>query len=579
MRSVGMDPRSRLIAAFLPGLVAIVFFNPALGEAVELHDSPHAEAIVPASDPPVVISPTQGDQWPLRSRQFIRWSGFISPVVSIEISYNGGADWTDIANTSNTGSYEWIVTERTRLERCDPTCTIRITDLISVISGSFTISDGALIPARGNTGAHIDDQPIANTEKLPLILIYGIRLSTIFGYQIGGDEATWDGFLEYFVSQPALLQHFKPYVFFYDSLWSNSTTPIFDAGAQLRDALHQKYQDPGPDSFAGKPVVIVAHSMGGLVARSFMQHHWFPDGPQGGERVLRLITLATPHHGTPVANDPLHLFDPDQWGDFVQDLQWDNHKYNPFTADFPLNDWLRELNCIPDSICPTSAGYRTFYEKIFAYAGDSGGSSRPELIPPEEELRVYGYPDNDGVVPVESALFEGRSIEHYGVFSGCDHFEMANGDCGTAGQDLLASIAAAVVYGDDPAGPDLTGVWLSLTQRCEGTGETQKCRLKGKVRTRNQGNQKTRKKSYLNFYLSPDNVLDGGDTFLRKVTVGTLKPGKTKSKELKDKLPTGENASGKYVIAVVDATDRIAELDETNNVLVFGPIPFPPNSP
>lgn len=122
-------------------------------------------------------------------------------------------------------------------------------------------------------------------------------------------------------------------------------------------------------------------------------------------------------------------------------------------------------------------------------------------------------------------------------------------------------------------------MWLSLTQRCEGTGEAQECRLKGKVRTRNQGNQKTRKKSYLNFYLSPDNVFDGGDTFLRRVTVDTLKPGKTKSKKLKYKLPTGEDASGKYVIAVVDATGRIAELDETNNVLVFGPIPFPPNSP
>lgn len=50
MRSVGMDPRSRLLAAFLPGLVAIVLCNPVLGEAVELHDSPRGEAIVPASE-------------------------------------------------------------------------------------------------------------------------------------------------------------------------------------------------------------------------------------------------------------------------------------------------------------------------------------------------------------------------------------------------------------------------------------------------------------------------------------------------------------------------------------------------
>src|SRR5262249_19322730 len=52
---------------------------------------------------------------------------------------------------------------------------------------------------------------------------------------------------------------------------------------------------------------IVAHSMGGLVARAYMQQHKHNTGvflgKDGGERVLKLITLATPHHGTPGAND------------------------------------------------------------------------------------------------------------------------------------------------------------------------------------------------------------------------------------------------------------------------------------
>jgi triacylglycerol esterase/lipase EstA (alpha/beta hydrolase family) len=41
-------------------------------------------------------------------------------------------------------------------------------------------------------------------------------------------------------------------------------------------------------------VTIVAHSMGGLVARAWMRAH-------GHARVARLVTLGTPHHGTALA--------------------------------------------------------------------------------------------------------------------------------------------------------------------------------------------------------------------------------------------------------------------------------------
>jgi len=44
-----------------------------------------------------------------------------------------------------------------------------------------------------------------------------------------------------------------------------------------------------------RQVVIVAHSMGGLVARAWMREH-------GSARVARVITLGTPHHGTSLAS-------------------------------------------------------------------------------------------------------------------------------------------------------------------------------------------------------------------------------------------------------------------------------------
>ena len=47
---------------------------------------------------------------------------------------------------------------------------------------------------------------------------------------------------------------------------------------------------------AGAPkLVIVAHSMGGLVARAWLRKH-------GAARVARVITLGTPHHGTCLAS-------------------------------------------------------------------------------------------------------------------------------------------------------------------------------------------------------------------------------------------------------------------------------------
>src|SRR5215470_7151302 len=39
-------------------------------------------------------------------------------------------------------------------------------------------------------------------------------------------------------------------------------------------------------------LILVGHSLGGLIGRSYMQEH------SGGDRVKLLITLATPHRGT-----------------------------------------------------------------------------------------------------------------------------------------------------------------------------------------------------------------------------------------------------------------------------------------
>ena len=58
---------------------------------------------------------------------------------------------------------------------------------------------------------------------------------------------------------------------------------------QLRQRVEEVCRETGADQ-----VVLIAHSMGGLVCRSYLARH-------GGQRVERLVTIASPHAGTELA--------------------------------------------------------------------------------------------------------------------------------------------------------------------------------------------------------------------------------------------------------------------------------------
>ena len=79
--------------------------------------------------------------------------------------------------------------------------------------------------------------------------------------------------------------------------------------------------------------------------------------------------------------------------------------------------------------------------------------------------------------------------------------------------------------------------------------------------------------SRVNFYLSDDEAYDAGDTFLKSVSTGSIKVGASKAKKLSYSLPVDESATGRYVVAVIDAEGAVTESDEGNNQVVFGPIP------
>ncbi|MBI4748442.1 MAG: choice-of-anchor D domain-containing protein [Acidobacteria bacterium] len=281
-------------------------------------------------------------------------------------------------------------------------------------------------------------------EKIPLILIHGINPESV---PSPPDYTCWDNFRSYFnLLSPSLKSKYKLYKFEY---YSNDVS-IFDLGGKLRDVLDiQNSRDP---NFSNKSIVIIGHSMGGLVARSFIQQHWQQQGifggKRGGERVLKLITLGTPHHGSPMSNGEardqkagfswgniLNLFDNSYYSPIGpkyyqlnrSNLYWDNYDGLLNYSIYPneRNDWLAtELNS--DS---------TFDNKIIAYAGSFPTPSCVSCCTNKYCLGnsilsgVFNL-QSDGIVPISSALFHTQNGEPRVVwrfFSEYNHSEIVAG--------------------------------------------------------------------------------------------------------------------------------------------------------
>jgi hypothetical protein len=119
-------------------------------------------------------------------------------------------------------------------------------------------------------------------EKIALVLVHGD----------GVDEDTnqplnrWDTFINFIAQNKSLFKEFDIY------RWRHTTAiPIgFNGTTGNAKQLAKDLAILG-----NKKIVFVAHSQGGLICRSFM------NGNTPQTNVLGLITLATPHHGSPFA--------------------------------------------------------------------------------------------------------------------------------------------------------------------------------------------------------------------------------------------------------------------------------------
>ncbi len=152
-----------------------------------------------------------------------------------------------------------------------------------------------------------------------------------------------------------------------------------------------------------------------------------------------------------------------------------------------------------------------------------------------------------------------------------------------SGVDSSSGTTASITMNDDRTvtanfsqqtanGPDLAGLWTSFTQSCKNTKKGIKCKITGKITIQNVGNQ-VAPSSKVRIYISDDSIYDVGDTLFKQLATGKIKIGKSMKRILSYSFPYTVSISGKYIIAIVDADNKVMEPDEINNILVFGPLP------
>jgi hypothetical protein len=138
-----------------------------------------------------------------------------------------------------------------------------------------------------------------NPSSLPVLLIHGYGCNSGFWHSMSKTLAS-KNMTHYAIDLEPLLGGIDEYV------------------AAVHDAITEIRQETG-----SAKVIIVAHSMGGLVVRAYMRKH-------GCSEVARAITLGTPHHGTGVARFGIGLN--------CQQMQW-----SPGGGLGISSNWLCEL--------------------------------------------------------------------------------------------------------------------------------------------------------------------------------------------------------------------------------------------
>ncbi|MEQ8747073.1 hypothetical protein [Pyruvatibacter sp.] len=255
-------------------------------------------------------------------------------------------------------------------------------------------------PARNNA---------ATSKNRLLILIHGLCMSDLAWLRQGHDHGTV--LSEELGLVPVYLRY-------------NSGRHISQNGQELAhqiESLVEEWPEPLED------VIILAHSMGGLVARSAI-HHAFLDRKSWPNLLRSVVFLGTPHHGAPLergGNWLLNLLDKSPYSSPIAGIgNVRSAGITDLSNGSLLEDDWRDVNrftkrtALPETVpLPKSIN-------CFAVAASLNERSRPWL---DETI-------GDGLVPVASALGKshhpnrdlGFSEENTWVGMGLNHLDLLN---------------------------------------------------------------------------------------------------------------------------------------------------------
>jgi outer membrane protein assembly factor BamB/pimeloyl-ACP methyl ester carboxylesterase len=253
--------------------------------------------------------------------------------------------------------------------------------------------------------------PTTSSERVPLIFIHGwqMLLPDCDSWKRGFNVSEKGEELRRYLQYRSLDEGYDFYRFTYPSF-----NPIAAAAESLANRVRE--------GFPGRNVVLIGHSMGGLVARAAVEMHGLHS------QVSKVITLGTPHHGARLADvyetasDVSGVIGVPQYvfveTDGVRDLQ------PPESG---------ETNFISSLEQATNPGRLSQYHTLagqlsiataFAFCGeDQVTCFLYQLVASLAE--VWGY-ETDGIVPVGSALLEGAGTAS--SWPGYNHTEIVRGD-------------------------------------------------------------------------------------------------------------------------------------------------------
>lgn len=243
---------------------------------------------------------------------------------------------------------------------------------------------GGLAPADA-----VADDLSSSAPRATVVLIHGL----------GGFQHLEQ--IDYFYGVPELYRSLGAAVVIPGSSMFNT---IEHRAAELKAQL-----DPVPG-----PLILVAHSQGGLDARYLVSRL----GYGYADRVKAVVTIATPHHGTPLADvvaglvpSPVAM----AVDELVKPLGWSVDEVYEMTTRNMNERFNREVPDVPSVTYWSYSGQATPFG-----LGRRNGTLHASLVPGWTLIDAFRLA-NDGVVPEASA--------HWGDFQGtltADHFTEVN---------------------------------------------------------------------------------------------------------------------------------------------------------